>query len=153
MRCQGSNFKNPVRVDGPLAWVTRIRFRIDPLWIMYSNTCVFMIVFIVSVWKRHNAKKAKKSTHRMLNLVPKQLNSLTLLSMMKMKALGHHEFTFMILARISKMHKLLWRGTHWNGSVSYHNNDLAIMLAMIQLRQILKLPVSVICNRRLDICA
>ena len=28
--------------------VTRIRFQIDPLWIVYSNVCVFVIVFIVS---------------------------------------------------------------------------------------------------------
>ena len=26
-----------------------LRFQIDPLWIVYSNVCVFLIVFIVSV--------------------------------------------------------------------------------------------------------
>ena len=28
---------------------TLLCFQIDPLWIVYSNVCVFMIVFIVSV--------------------------------------------------------------------------------------------------------
>ena len=32
------------------ARVTRIHFQIDPLWIVYSNIFVFIIVFIVSVW-------------------------------------------------------------------------------------------------------
>ena len=29
--------------------VARMRFQIDPLWFAYSNVCVFIIVFIVSV--------------------------------------------------------------------------------------------------------
>ena len=45
----------------------------------------------------------------MLNMVSKQLNSLTLLSMIKMKALGHHPFTLIILATISKTQRLISR--------------------------------------------
>ena len=32
------------------ARVTRMRFQINPLWFSYSNVCVFIIFFIVSVW-------------------------------------------------------------------------------------------------------
>ena len=38
------------KLDWSFSWITWIRFQIDPLLMAYSNVCVFMTVFIFSVW-------------------------------------------------------------------------------------------------------